>query len=307
MTESLLCRIRLNLLIRGLRALGRMPAHIEISPIGSVFMANVYSGVSSPLVQESVSTGLAATSDLALLKALTEFVERQALCEAGRNGFSACQTPRSDGIAAFPLVFNFSGSAAHAARANAYSEAIERFVWATWWDDLEISFDQSDVASVTSEVAELLAAIDVATPLRRLHVIRPACSLTFAKVFILIAELQGGGFVSGGAAGIGDDQAILFRASSELLRHSVAISRIRQGKANPESFYERRLAYFGLGLGDKLVRARLSRQGTKTIELPALKFDTPVPHSLSHLVAVHRCYFENQPQFIGGELERLCV
>jgi hypothetical protein len=82
---------------------------------------------------------------------------------------------------------------------------------------------------------------------------------------------------------------------------------MKQNKIPPQSFYEKRLAFFGLGHGDQLVAKRLANPGTESVILPHLAIDETVEHSMSQDYFVHRCLFENQPPFVGGELERLCL
>jgi hypothetical protein len=302
-------RSRLKLLLWGLRSANRLPFHLELARIGDTAIANAYNSASSLLIQESVSTGFAHSSDRALLKALSEYIERKALMEAGESGFEACQTPRSDGMAAFPIVLNLPSRAKKIARANAYYEAIERYAWATWWDNPEIRFAEMTLKDLGDRgaVKNMIAAAMGSMVVKSVRIIEPELSNSNVRVLILLAELEGGGWLSGGAAGFADAAAILFRAAAELVRHANAVIRIRNGGRQAETFYERRVAYFGLGSGDKLVSARFRQKGSRGIKLPALRFDTPVPHSLEHLAAVHRCYFVDQPMFIGGDLERLCI
>lgn len=308
MNIELLARHRLKKLIQLLRKEERLPLHLEVASAGTAFIATAHNEVSSPLMPESVTTGLAFSPDTALLKALTEYVERAALIEAGSKGVEACLTDRSDGIAAFPKVLTLSGRAKKIARSNAYAEAVERFVWANWWDDSAISFNSLSAKIVESDSTyPFFKLVSEFTSIKSVHLIQPSVSNSRnVIVLIFIVELNGGGFISGGAAGT-DFQAVKFRAASELLRHSLAIRKIKDEKIAPESFYEKRLSYFGLGAGDKIVRERLSERGDKPVALPNLRFDTAIKHSLDSIVAVHRCYFENQPAFIGGELERLCI
>ena len=187
-------------------------------------------------------------------------------------------------------------------------KAAERFVWANWWDDSRTAFKKHPFRVNRSDALyPFFKSIAGTTPIKDIQLIQPAVvNSEDVIVLIFIAGLEGGGFISGGAAGT-NVSSVRFRAASELFRHSLAISRIKKDKVIPESFYEKRLSYFGLGLGDKLVRRRLSCHGNRPIVLPKLRFDTPIKHSLDSLAAVHRCYFENQPHFIGGGLERLCI
>jgi hypothetical protein len=299
---------RLKVLMTGLRDRGRLPLHIDVTKIGAAFAASVYDAKPQELLPESVATGISLSSDTALIKALVEFVERKALWEGGAKGIEPCLTERSDGTAAFPLAMNLRTRALSAARSNAYCEAVERFVWSKWWDDPDTHFSQQNVTNDILGLARpLIDAIDLEAKIRRLRIVEPTIeSNSGIRVLILLAELHGGGCATGGAAGPKNSNEVIFRASSELLRHVLAIARIKRGHKF-DSFYERRLAYFGLGRGDDLVRNRMNSHGLTPIKLPPLKFDTTIPHELDHLVAVHRCYFENQPAFVGGTLERLCI
>jgi hypothetical protein len=81
---------------------------------------------------------------------------------------------------------------------------------------------------------------------------------------------------------------------------------LRQG-IRGTSFYQRRLYHFGTGNGREIIQSRLSQQGREPITLPGLKFDEEVSYAHSDLVYVHRCLFHNQPVFIGGAIDRLCI
>ena len=123
MRFEFLTRHRLKRLIKLLKKGERLPARLEVAAIGDLFIATAHDELSSALLPESVTTGLSSSSDLALLKALTEYIERAALMEAGEKGVEACLTPRSDGIAAFPKILSLPGVAKRFARENAYAES----------------------------------------------------------------------------------------------------------------------------------------------------------------------------------------
>lgn len=76
---------------------------------------------------------------------------------------------------------------------------------------------------------------------------------------------------------------------------------------SPSHFYDERLIFFASGQGNDLVESRLNSSSKNNLLLPDLIYDQAVPHTFDNLVYVHRCLFENQPLFIGGDLARLCL
>jgi hypothetical protein len=294
--------------IQALRKQVDVPKNIQLASLACGSLASIFDEQSSKIISESVFSGIDPDPAKSVLKGLVEFVERRAFAEGRTAGLTLCQTERSDGFAAFPK--SFSEIAAVIARENALAEAVERFVWAIWWDDESIGHDLRNVDLLALEQGEIaLRDVRRAVDLDSVVEIRPRIQESKFNVVIYFAFLKGGGVVSGGACG--EDSQInntRYRALGELLRHALAIRKMKTEVLTPESVYERRLAYFGTEeAGSNAVRERIANQGRSAVRLPALAYDAEVPHSLSELVAVHRCYFEGQPPFVGGKLERLCL
>jgi hypothetical protein len=286
-----------------------LPKHIELSRLGPVHMASIYDEIRSEIITESITTGMDVDPDVAVLKGLVERIESRAFSEGRRAGLTSCETARSDGFAAYPV--RAHKNSAELARRNAHCEAVERFVWASWWDSPSFGHDIETVTknSGTASIA-LFQALQKIISLKEVVRISPhATGAPGVAVAIYFAFLDPIGVISGGAAGPKDDlESINFRALCELSRHALAVNRIRQGKGTPNTFYEERLAYFAqTEAGTKLAQCRLNFVGTGLVSLPPLLIDEVVPHALSDLVVVHRCYFQNQPPFVGGSLERLCL
>lgn len=292
-----------------LKAQNSLPKNIEISQIGPVFLASVFNQIESEIITESIFTGMDIDPDIAVLKGLVEMTERMAFSSGRSKSLPSCQTSRSDGFAAFPR--GVVNNTDNVARSHAYHEAVERFVWSTWWDNRDIrhechrySFDEKRSASV------LLKELAKIVPLKAVFRIIPAVeNLNQARMVIFFAFLEPYGVVSGGACGHSSEiETANFRAACELARHGLAIRKVRETGLSPITFYEKRLTHFGLTkAGSDAATDRIQKQGAQSIILPPLAIDEPVPHCLNEFVAVHRCYFRNQPPFIGGELERLCI
>lgn len=285
---------------------GKLPAQCNLSEIGPLKMAALFDELDpEAIIRDSVSCGMDVDEDLAILKALVERVERLAFLEGARRGDYACATARSDGFAAFPLSHK---AAVSMAREKALCEAVERYVWAKWWDDVRIGADVRDAGSLSREVESLMGAIAELIPLRRRLLVQPKIKFSNHVVSIFFFEMESGGLLSGGACEpVEREELSHLRALGELARHAVCARKILNGTV-PQTFYEKRLAYMVSGSDAvSALNQRLQQSGSAAVDLPALAIDQRIHHSLEDVVTVHRCYFEHQPPFVGGELERLCL
>lgn len=292
---------------RDLKDRGAFPRNLRLASIGPVSIASVYDEEPTETISEKVFSGMDFVPEVAILKGLVEYVETRAFHSGARRGLDSCLTERSDGFAAFP-----SGAAVDAgehARRNAYHEALERYVWARWWDDPAISFKMAnEPANGESAVGILMAELTKLLPIQStVRVLPNYIGANSGQVVLLFAFLKPFGVISGGACDL-DPEVAAFRATCELIRHGIALTRMREMASSTETFYERRLRYFGTTPeGDARVRSRLAADGRSVLQIPSLAIDEVVGHDLSDLVRVHRCLFEGQPAFVGGDLERLCL
>jgi hypothetical protein len=297
-------RLRIHALLRRLRAEKAFPSSIEIGTLGNDCIATLLDSDHAAIVSEQACTGLASSEERALIKALAEYIERRAV--AGPDG-----APSSSGFAAFPLAYNSAQNASRRARANAFHEALERYVWASWWDTPKFRHTVSVLKA--SEHPELRGFDDLIRSIlpidRYLRIVPDVSGLGDSEVLIVFAFLSGGGVISGGAAGFARrPETTRYRAFSELARHALGLRRSQEsGAPTPSSLYDRRLVYFGSGKGDEVVRARLDTPGDWGIELPDLVVDRRISHAFQDIVVVHRCEFAGQPPFVGGAMERLCL
>ena len=194
-------------------------------------------------------------------------------------------------------------------RVNALNEAIERYVWAYWWDHTDVKFRKTylgpDHALVQN--SEYLKATFKELQIEKLFIVEPKISVPSTSVKILFAKMKGLGFISGGACGLkSQDHETFLRAFDELYRHGFAYYRAIEKKIDAKSFYEKRLHFFASGLGNQIVEERMNYSGTEELILPKLEIDDVIPSPFLGF-RIHRCYFENQPPFVGGKLERLCL
>lgn len=268
-------------------------SNFEISQCSSYYFANIITKpASAGLIHESTYTGFSKSPEIAMNKAISEFFERK-LTSSGTA---------SDGYAAFPVVSNKVDSLVMA-RSNALNEATERLVFANYWD----TKSNAKVEIINKCSHELFNLVNDYAPIEKIYRIEPTHTAD-TKLIIFFVKLVDCGYISGAACGaIHDELNIIERALAELIRHAIAFSRNKNQGIVPQSFYEKRLCYFARGLGNILVEERINSKSKVIIELPSLKIDNEVPHDYSDLITVYQCLYENQPLFIGGDLERLCL
>lgn len=295
-------QILLQQVIENLKRHNKMPRRIDFSKVGDRYWCVVADSEkdSDVIINQDVFTGHSFEKEVALLKALSERAERYTFNEGYNNGLESCQTERSDGFAALPSALPQS------ARENALNEALERFIWATWWDNSHISFsiEQIDIAKNNSSyLSSIVSSLDIES----LLLIKPDFNFENKEVKIIFGKIKNGGYISGGACGHKNaSENTFYRGMDELYRHGMAYKNALAKGKSPETFYERRLFYFASGLGNKIVEARLQTNGKDSIAVANLKIDSEIPTSFPEF-KVHRCLFENQPPFVGGVIERLCL
>lgn len=287
-----------------------LPKKIEISRLGNAVLASAFDEEPEETISESVFCGMDPDPSVAVIKALVERCERNAFRSGHESGSPFCMTDRSDGFAAFPV--GAAQNAESIARCNAFHEAIERYVWAKWWDDSSFAhtaIPHTNFASLGPSLS-LIRPIHAITPLDSVYEVHPEIQdHPDLKVVVLFAFMRNGGVISGGACEHASDiDRARFRALAELSRHALAAHRILADNRSTTTFYEKRLMFFAVDpRGLELTMKRISAKGTRKVLLPDLEIDEPISHQLDDLVAVHRCLFKDQPPFVGGTLERLCL
>jgi hypothetical protein len=288
----------------------RVPEGVEYCKIGNLFWVNIVQERSKALISDMIFSGFDRSYLTALNKAISEKIEREAFQEGANIAHFACRTQRSDGFAAMPT---FLEGSRNLVREAALNEAIERYVWATWWDEPEIAFEHEIIEDFQhrhfqlGEAADLFAALREKIEVTRLHIIKPRFSgFPGKELVIFVAELPDGVLTGGACGNLGDQSKTAVRAMSELFRHGLVLI---QRKQNPKvlSLYEKRLLYFASHAGLTTFRRRISQGGRRQIILPGLSIDEIIPHERSSTHHVHRCLFNHQPPFIGGAIERMCL
>jgi hypothetical protein len=279
------------------------PRNVQVSEWYGWTLVSCFDEKKTAFISESVAMGIDKNPEIACFKALTEYLERR-LSKESADPITRL-TKRTDGFAAYPVLNGNHTEARNLSRKNALFEAAERYLWATWWDNVNASYTkESLVDSVISlDIRNLITEFDLAD----VYEIRIEEAQGLYRLSILLAETKNGGVVSGGAASLSSDQNRFVPAFGELLRHLLALEKIGTHSSFELSFYEKRLAGFGRGEWNEVFSSRMACYGDQKIELPELIADQEIFHSSSEIIKIHRCLYSNQPVFMGGRLERLCI
>lgn len=296
--------------VKQVKELGFQVPKLEISNLGGLNFVSAFTQKSDYVMDNEATAGVDYNPDVAITKALVEYFERQVFSDGISQDLPICSRRHSDGVAAYPT--SVSGAKAKA-RQNAFSEALERFVWASWWDQNSIAHQLTKLEESNHlknvKIRMTIEAFYELLDLENIFLVEPAFNNSEYSVLILLAKIKGLGYISGGAAGIiADKSETLIRALAELIRHGIGLLRFIETKQEPKSFYEKRLLYFGFGKGNKLVEERINCKGTEILALPNLEVDDEIKNEkIEKLIVTHRCLFAGQPPFVSGDLERLCL
>lgn len=283
---------------------------IEYSKVSEFYWFNIVETKEDCLITDRTYTGFDEKLDVAFSKAVSEFIERKTFNSGYSQNLKSCLTERSDGFAAYPLMQNDIAKSKEKSRENALAEAVERYVWASWWDNnfYKHTYEEYTLYTFAKKYpaqSKILNEIDQEKKIQKVHIVEPLLeNYNDLTLKIIVVEFLDG-IVTGGACGSNEDEAsIITRALSELLRHSLVLI---QNKNKPDqlSLYEERLLYFATPNGVESFYERINQKGTQKVKLPSLAIDELIPSVKSHVV--HRCLFENQPPFIGGAVERMCL
>lgn len=299
---SSLARNHVKLFSETLSKLELAPKNIQVAKWNDWCMVSIYDYLNSNFISESVAMGIDKDENVAALKAISEY------CEKRISKFSVDEnnkiSERSDGRAAFPVIYMSKEKSIELCRRNAFNESVERFSWATWWDNDEVFYYLKETDYFDEEYTDLKKEFDI--EYINEIIIPTDCDIA---VLIILVKLKKYGYVTGGSAGClrQEKNGIYARAFGELLRHLLTFKEIQVTRNEDLSFYENRLKGFASGQWNKLVSSRIALKGSKIIKLPDLLIDKEIKHDFMNFITLYRCYFVGQPPFMGGEVNRLCI
>ena len=242
--------------------------------------------------------GTAMTRELAIQKALSEFVERSAFFNC--MGQHVETFPNSTGFAARPWTSELRFLTRLKTRASSYLEASERYLAYRWWEDYSSGMRVKSI-SKNEIIAELptLSRLDCELTFTKVCIVEISTS-GWEDVILLIGFLPGRGIITGCAAGWAWQRPeTIFRASVELIRNHRIFTN-QSATHSQTSRYIEKLLFLASGAMDSKVNFRLNCKGRNKTKKPKLVVDESVNHEFEETYYVHRCVLANQPDNLAS-------
>jgi len=237
----------------------------------------------------SRSCGASRSWEIAVLKAQTEYVERQAV--------QASNATSSTGFAAFPFIF-FKQRAINQAKKYAYAEMVERYAWPEWFANENVAYQLR--AEVYDANRPFYQGIQNEIQFESLYIIQPQLELDNLQLVIIYA-LNEFGLVCGGAAHKNREQAEL-SALKELYMHAIGLFRMKHQNLQPTTVYDKRV--YWISQQHQTLQKRLALQGNAAISIPFPVTFQSIKTEFEQTHVVQRCVFEGyRKKFISEENE----
>ncbi len=265
---------------------------INLVPHRSAWSAHIFHSSFQGIDSDKIFGGTSYKKEVAISKAVSEYVERNAFKENGKTN----RVLDSTGFAARPLGL-FPALTKIRTRWSAMHEAMERYYAFHWWEDNSISHS---VKKIDKGQDTILVSLDLADKFDQVMLIQ-IDTPGFEDVLMLAGMRPNKGFTIGCAAGWSWERPnSLFRASVELMRHYHIVERLLKGGIQPDSAYSKKLLHFASGALDKQLKSRLGCIGSKTSKKPVVSFDDEISHQFNKQYYVHRFVFKDQPDIVAS-------
>lgn len=266
----------------------------QLLKIGDQFICSLDSNhdIRERLVSGTGSCGVSSIPELAKIKAISEFVEREAFQESGAD--STC------GFAAYPFLFN-QRKAIALAEVIAFNERVEKYVWMQWGDQNDI--DSRIYSTPHKSNVKFYSGIQKEINFLEYYGIMPILSNIENINVVLLYALTKYGWACGAAASSNCTAEAENNALKELYMSGVALYRIHEKDIQPTSFFEKRL--FWISQQDALIRSKISAKGVDSIIIPKHSFKD-ISTQYKDCYVVRQCLFEKEyGDFFGKDYKRL--
>jgi hypothetical protein len=267
----------------------------QLLKLGDHFVCSLDSNhdIQKKLVSSTGSCGASKIPELAKIKAISEFVEREAF--RNTDASSSC------GFAAYPYIFN-KALATKNAKVEAMNERIEKYAWTRWADQENI---KSKIHNIPyEENKNYYLGIQQEIKFLEYYRITPLISNISNLNCTLLYALTQYGWVCGASAKHSPIEAEN-NALKELYMSSIALYRNHEKQMEPSSFFEKRLLW--ISQQDHLIRSKITCKGEHLIQIPKHYFRN-IETKYKKFYVVQQCYLEGYKcNFFGDETNKLYI
>lgn len=258
--------------------LAKMPkCSFHTVKLGDYFICNLYrvSNATEHAMSASSTSGASRSQIRAKVKAISEFVEREAF-------FDCTDIQSSTGFAAFPYVWNRM-RATRKARLYARLELMERFTVARWAREDNLKFLKSTQA--LQENDSFFSGIQTEITFQEYHRIMPVYADSENINCVILYALTKLGWVFGSAAS-GSMVDAERGALKELYLNCIGLYRMKVKKVTPVYNYEK--AVLSLSEDSALIRNKMASEGETALVVPSLDYDI-IPTQFQDNFVVVQC------------------
>lgn len=241
------------------------------------------------------STGTCGSSknlDIAKIKAISEFVEREACTTSGAKS--------STGFAAYPYIFNSNKSKFYA-KENAYFEMLERYALYQWVNTNGIKNTVSNDPYEFNK--KFYSGIQKEITILEYHKITPKLSNVKNIVFVIIYVKTQLGWAFGCAANKCPNKAEQ-NALKELYMHCIGLYRMKIKKISPKTNLEKQTIW--ISHQDDIIKEKIKSEGTQLLSIPQPLFKS-INSKYQNCFMVEQCYFKDFDHKPSTNYKRLYI
>ena len=286
MRFNLYYRFLLNYISRKIPSL-----QCQLLKLGNCFICSrdIDFDISKNMISSTGTCGIAQTLELAKIKSISEFVEREA--------YKISNAKSSYGFAAYPFIFNRK-KALIQAQNNAFSEAVERYALHMWADN---NIKHSKHTEPEKCNNELCCAIQKEIKFLEYYKIIPSLLNTKNIVSVILYAKTEHGWSFGSAAAESVEKAEQ-NALKELYMHCIALYRMNRFQMAPSSNFEKQLSW--ISQQEKLILEKVNAFGNNTIQIPNPLFRN-IKTKYNDCYVVIKCYFARYQENDSGRINKM--
>ena len=262
------------------------PAQHQLLKLGNCFICSrdIDFDISKNIISTTGTCGISQTLELAKIKAISEFVERE---------FCKDNNIPSNGFAAYPFIFNRNKALIHA-KNNAFNELVERYALYMWAEN-NIKYLKYNIPEKYNQ--ELYSAIQKEIPFLEFYKIIPVLTNTKTVIpVILYAKTEyGWAFSSAAAECVAKAEQ---NALKELYINCIGLYRIHKLQMKPSHNFEKQLLW--VSQQEEFIQAKINSPGNISIQIPNALFRN-IKTKYDDCYVVTQCYFEEYQEPVSHD------
>jgi hypothetical protein len=259
----------------------------QLLKLGDCFICSrdVNFDVSKNIISTTGTCGISQIPELAKIKAISEFVEREACKDSNASS--------TNGFAAYPFIFNRKKALIHAKK-HAFNEIVERYSLRIWVENniKHLKYNEPEKCN-----QELYLAIQKEIPFLEFYKIIPSLINAKDMVSVILYAKTEYGWAFGSAAAECVAKAEQ-NALKELYINCIGLYRIHKFQMSPSTYREKQLLW--ISQQGEFIQMKINNLGNDSIQIPNALFRN-IQTKYDDCYVVIQSYFENYQKNASSE------